>query len=83
MTVILRIKTVALTTGLSRSAIYSKLKYDPKRPLAFDPTFPQPLKLGSRAIGWISEEVENWLRLQKEKSTRSLCAPSVNKGGAE
>lgn len=82
MTAIFRIKTVALTTGLSRSTIYGKLKYDPKRPQAFDPSFPKPLKLGSRAIGWISDEVENWLKLQKEKSAADQLSTPLNEGDA-
>ncbi|MBZ9557328.1 AlpA family phage regulatory protein [Halomonas coralii] len=54
----LRIKELTVRVGLSRSAIYSKL--DPGS-AAFDPTFPKQIKLGSRAVAWMEEEVDAWL----------------------
>jgi hypothetical protein len=32
-------------------------------------TFPQPVKLGARAIGWILSDVENWIasKARREK----------------
>lgn len=30
-----------------------------------DPTFPKPVKLGARAVGWISSEVDEWLLSRK------------------
>ena len=51
--------------GLSRSAIYSKLKPNPKRPNDYDPTFPKPIRIGSggpsAAVGWYEDEVDAWL----------------------
>lgn len=54
----LRIKELTARVGLSRSSIYSKL--DPGS-AAFDPTFPKQIKLGSRAVAWLEDEVEAWL----------------------
>jgi len=55
---VLRISELILRTGLSRSSIYSKL--DPGS-ATFDPTFPKQIKLGSRAVAWLEDEVEAWL----------------------
>ncbi|MDN3683561.1 AlpA family phage regulatory protein [Vibrio sinaloensis] len=48
-TKILRLKDIALLTGLSRSTIYDK--QNPKSP-RFDSTFPLKIQLGARAVGW-------------------------------
>lgn len=58
---ILRRKQVEARVGLSRSAIYARLKPNPKRPGDYDPTFPKPISLGARSVGWVEEEVEAWL----------------------
>jgi prophage regulatory protein len=39
-------------TGLSRSTIYLKIAKG---------TFPKPLSLGARAIGWLENDVESWI----------------------
>lgn len=68
---ILRRKQVEARTGLSRSAIYAKLRHNPKRPSDYDPTFPRPIALGAKAVGWIESEVDAWLTVQIEKSRKS------------
>lgn len=65
---ILRRKQVEARTGLSRSTIYSRLKPNPKRPGDFDPTFPKPVTLGAKSVGWVESEVEAWLSAQVERS---------------
>ncbi|MBV7394119.1 helix-turn-helix transcriptional regulator [Mameliella sediminis] len=45
-------------TGKSRSATYNAL--NPKSPY-YDPTFPKPVKVGSRAIGFHLSELEAWV----------------------
>lgn len=65
---ILRRKQVEARTGLSRSTIYAKLRRNPKRPGDFDPTFPQPIAIGARAVGWIESEIDAYLTAQIEKS---------------
>lgn len=69
--VILRRKQVEVRTGLSRSCIYSKLRYNPKRPSDFDPSFPQQISVGAKAVGWIEAEIDAWLTAQIEKSRKS------------
>ena len=48
---IIRRKQVEARTGLSRSSIYAKLRHNPKRPNDYDPSFPKPVGVGSRAVG--------------------------------
>lgn len=45
-------------TGYSRSSIYLKMQ---------DGTFPKPIKLGARAVGWLESEIEEWLQARIEK----------------
>ena len=49
---ILRRKQVEARTGLSRSTIYARIKAG---------TFPAPVSLGPRAVGWIEDDVQRWL----------------------
>lgn len=65
---ILRRKQVETRTGLSRSSIYAKLRRNPKRPADFDPTFPRPVSVGAKAVGWIEAEIEEWIAAQIQKS---------------
>ncbi len=71
---ILRRKQVEARTGLSRSPIYSKLKHNPKRPGDYDPTFPTPISVGAKAVGWIESELDAWLTAQVQKSRKVLAA---------
>ena len=50
---------VQARTGLSRSTIYVRL--DQGR-------FPRPVSLGSRAVGWIESELDEWIRERIEAS---------------
>lgn len=56
---IFRRPTVEKATGLSRSSIYQMMQ---------DGTFPRPIKLGKRAVGWRAEDLESWLKNKEEKS---------------
>jgi len=49
---ILRRKQVEARTGLSRSTIYHYIKAG---------TFPRPVPLGPRAVGWLESDVSNWI----------------------
>jgi len=49
---ILRLPAVKTSTGLSRSTIYLRVS---------EGTFPKPVSLGGRAVGWLEEEVQSWL----------------------
>ncbi|MAM70221.1 MAG: AlpA family transcriptional regulator [Gammaproteobacteria bacterium] len=51
-TTILRLPEVKSVTGLSRSTIYSQMA---------EGSFPKPISLGARAVGWIQSDIEKWL----------------------
>lgn len=68
---ILRRKQVEARTGLSRSTIYAKIRRNPKRPSDYDPTFPKPVSVGAKAVGWIEAEIDAWLIAQIEKSRKA------------
>ena len=54
---ILRRKQVEKRTGLSRSTIYLRIQ---------EGTFPRPINLGVRAVGWLENEIEAWLAERME-----------------
>jgi prophage regulatory protein len=68
---ILRRKQVEARTGLSRSSIYARFRQNPKRPGDYDPTFPKPISVGAKAVGWIEAEIDAWLTAQVEKSRKA------------
>ena len=68
---IIRRKQVEARTGLSRSSIYARMRQNPKRPGDYDPTFPKPVSVGAKAVGWIEAEVEAWLAAQIQKSRKA------------
>lgn len=49
---ILRRRQVEARTGLSRSTIYLRVAGG---------TFPPPVNLGSRAVGWLDSEISDWV----------------------
>jgi prophage regulatory protein len=61
--VILRRKQVQERIGLSRSTIYLRIA---------EGTFPKPISLGARAVGWLQSDIEAWLRRQVELSRETL-----------
>ena len=52
---IFRIKTVCDITGLHKSTVYAKM---------LNGKFPRPIKLGRRAVGWKSDELQAWISNQ-------------------
>ncbi len=55
-TKILKLPAVCERTALSRSSVYLKIA---------DGTFPRPIKLGgSRAVGWVESEIQEWIEKQ-------------------
>lgn len=63
-TSILRLPAVKARTGLSRSTIYLRIA---------ESTFPKPVSLGGRAIGWVESEIQQWLERQIEASRKSVA----------
>jgi prophage regulatory protein len=59
MHTILRLPHVKRRTGLSRSTIYLRIARG---------TFPKPVSLDGRAVGWLELEVQQWLQRRIEAS---------------
>ncbi len=62
MHTILRLPAVKTSTGLSRSTIYLRIAQG---------TFPKPVCLGGRAVGWLEAEIQEWLRQRIEASRKA------------
>ncbi len=59
---ILRRKQVEARTGLARSTIYDRIKAG---------TFPAPISLGEKAVGWIESEIDAWLNARIQESRKA------------
>jgi len=55
---ILRRPLVEARTGLARSTIYEWMKQG---------TFPKPVALGARLVGWRESDIDAWLDTRKSK----------------
>lgn len=62
-----RRKKVEAETGLGRSTIYAMVKAG---------TFPPPIDLGPRSVGWVGEEVLQWIDQRIEGSRDPSSAVS-------
>lgn len=54
---ILRIEDVVAKLGVSRSSLYAWAKAE---------SFPRPIKLGARAVGWKESTIDQWLEDRSE-----------------
>ena len=59
---ILRLPAVKVRTGLSRSSIYLQMSLG---------TFPKPIHLGPRAVGWIDSEIAEWVQQRIARSRKT------------
>lgn len=57
--IVVRFPAVIDRTGISRSNIYHQVNQG---------TFPAPIKLGMRAVGWLSSDIDEWLSRKVEES---------------
>jgi prophage regulatory protein len=66
-TTILRLPVVKARTGLSRSTIYLRVA---------DGSFPRPVSLGARAVGWVESDVEGWIsrKISQSQASRTPCS---------
>lgn len=55
---IIRRKEVEQRIGLACSTIYAMMARG---------DFPRPIKIGQRAVGWRSEDIDNWLSDREQK----------------
>jgi prophage regulatory protein len=51
--IVMKLPAVQSTTGLSRSTIYAFISQG---------RFPKPIPLGARSVGWLSSEVDDWIK---------------------
>ena len=56
---VLRRTKVQARVGLSRSTIYAQIA---------EGTFPKPISLGARAVGWLESDVQNWIKQRLAES---------------
>jgi len=56
---ILRLPSVKKKTGLSRSSIYAAMKLG---------SFPASIRLSSRCVGWVEEDINLWIQTRMEAS---------------
>jgi prophage regulatory protein len=63
---VLRRKQVEARVGLRRSSLYQRIS---------EGSFPAPIKLGGRAVGWIEAEITEWLanRVAERGGQREAC----------
>ncbi|HEY6768247.1 MAG TPA: AlpA family transcriptional regulator [Candidatus Sulfotelmatobacter sp.] len=68
-TTILRLPVVKARTGLSRSTIYLRVT---------DGSFPRPVSLGARAVGWVESDVEDWIsrKILESRASNSILPRS-------
>lgn len=75
---ILRRREVQAKTGLSRSTIYEKIR---------SRTFPMPISLGGKSVGWIKAEVEAWIheriRLSRPANASTNSAQEIASSPSE
>jgi prophage regulatory protein len=71
----LRFPAVVEKTGLSKSAVYQRIR---------EGDFPAPVALGGRAVGFVADEVEEYLANLIERSRRNDAETSSSlKSAAE
>ena len=54
-----RLPEVMARTGLSRSTIYELIRQD---------KFPSQINLGPRAVGWVANEIADWIEARIDES---------------
>jgi len=59
---LIRIKKVEAKTGLKKSMIYGLISKD---------EFPEPIKIGERAVAWIEREIDKWIENKIPESRKA------------
>lgn len=60
---VLKLKEVLFKTSLGKTTLYMLVK---------DETFPKPIPLGLRAVGWLESEVDTWIQSRISARDQSL-----------
>ncbi|MBD3652364.1 AlpA family transcriptional regulator [Kangiella sp.] len=61
MSTILRLNEVIVKTKLSRSTIYRFVN---------EGTFPKPISLGARAVGWSEQQINEWIEQKIQEANQ-------------
>ena len=62
---IIRLRQVLAQVGLSRATVYKMIGRS---------EFPKPVQIGQRSVGWLTEEVNSWLRSRPHAPPRTGAA---------
>jgi len=62
---VLRMKEVIAKTGMQRTNLYRQVKAK---------TFPQPISLGAKAVGWVESEVDAWIETRMKARNQGAGA---------
>lgn len=72
---LLRIREVLQLCGLSRATLYREIKLH---------AFPAPIKLSARSVGWLQEDVAQWLEARiAQRGPAYDAAPRRNPNAAK
>ncbi len=69
----LRLQEVKSRTGLSKTEIYRRIA---------EGTFPRPIPLGKRSVGWRSDELDAWFTERIAEAQRARSRPLFGRGPA-
>lgn len=61
---VIRLQEVLDLLSISRASHFSKLD---NKSTSYDPTYPKPVKLGARSVGYVEHEVINWIEERMEE----------------
>jgi prophage regulatory protein len=65
---IMRMEEVMAVTGFKRSSVYKYMAIG---------TFPKPVPLSERAVGWVSTEIEDWVKARITERDQRLHRQSA------
>lgn len=65
---VIRFPAVKSRCGISHSNIYHQINQG---------TFPKPIKLGMRAVGWLETDIDEWLSRKIEESQQGPSKKAV------
>lgn len=57
-----RLPSALAITGLCRTSLYNYLK---------EGQFPEPVRLGARAVGWKESDLANWVNTRSKRTKRT------------
>ncbi len=68
---ILRLPLVIERTGMSRSSLYALIKAG---------KFPRSISLSARSVGWVEEQVAEWIESRIKQQTSPFYSSGVKNG---